>query len=270
MNINRGRFLAMKRHIILVLSVVSAAVAASVGAGMFDTVVSQTNYFPANGVATWCYSAGAWVGCSGTGGGGGTVTITGTPANGQIAQWTSATSIQGDPLGTGLIISSGTLTTQFPVEAAKVASYQVAAGDMGYTIPFNGSSLALTIPASGFGTTILGAGQTFCAANIASTPVTITNSSGGTMYPAFVSIPPFGGTICFQGDGTSIYAWPTVTLAPFSNPFALTDGSSIAVDGSKSDNFTLTLTASGHTLANPTNTFPGQWLSFVISQDGTG
>ena len=172
-------------------------------------------------------------------------------------------------LGSGLSISGGTATTTFPVETAKTSSYQLAAGDMGYTIPFNGSSLTLTIPASGYGTTIFGAGQTACLQNIASTEVSITNSSGGTMYPTFTAIPP-GQSLCLQGDGTNIYGLMTVALAPYSKQVTLTDASTITVDGSKSNNFVVTLTASGHTLGNPTNTQVGQWLSFQINQDGTG
>jgi hypothetical protein len=53
---------------------------------------------------------------------------------------------------------------------------------------------------------------------------------------------------------------------------ALTDASTIAVDASKSNCFTVTLTASGHTLGFPSSAAPvsGQELVYVITQDGTG
>ncbi len=52
-------------------------------------------------------------------------------------------------------------------------------------------------------------------------------------------------------------------------PFGLTDGASIAVNAFLSNNFTVTL-GGNRTLANPTNTTAGQWLDFVITQDGSG
>jgi hypothetical protein len=50
----------------------------------------------------------------------------------------------------------------------------------------------------------------------------------------------------------------------------LTDGATISVDAAKGHNFRVTLTASGHTLANPTGAYDGQHLTFEIVQDGTG
>jgi hypothetical protein len=50
---------------------------------------------------------------------------------------------------------------------------------------------------------------------------------------------------------------------------ALTDGATIAVDASLSNNFRVTL-AGNRTLANPTNLTDGMVLNFRIKQDGTG
>ncbi|MBT2326136.1 hypothetical protein J7E62_27790 [Variovorax paradoxus] len=52
-------------------------------------------------------------------------------------------------------------------------------------------------------------------------------------------------------------------------PSALTDGASIAVDASLSNNFSVTL-GGNRTLANPTNLTAGMVLNFTIDQDGTG
>ncbi len=53
-------------------------------------------------------------------------------------------------------------------------------------------------------------------------------------------------------------------------PFALTDGTTIALDASKSNFFTVTLAGQPRTLSNPTNANPGQAIMIRISQDGTG
>jgi hypothetical protein len=55
-------------------------------------------------------------------------------------------------------------------------------------------------------------------------------------------------------------------------PLVLTDGSSITVApyGQRSTTFTLTITGASHTLQNPSPLVAGQFLTFVITQDGTG
>jgi hypothetical protein len=59
------------------------------------------------------------------------------------------------------------------------------------------------------------------------------------------------------------------TKAQRGTPVALTDGSSVAVDLSLGNNFTLTL-AGNRTLAAPTNVTAGQSGVIVVTQDGTG
>jgi len=54
-----------------------------------------------------------------------------------------------------------------------------------------------------------------------------------------------------------------------SNIYALTDASSISVDMSQGNNFSVTL-GGNRTLANPTNMTVGQSGVFYITQDGTG
>jgi hypothetical protein len=50
---------------------------------------------------------------------------------------------------------------------------------------------------------------------------------------------------------------------------ALTDGATISVDASLSNNFSVTL-GGNRTLANPTNLTSGMVLNFFIDQDATG
>jgi hypothetical protein len=51
---------------------------------------------------------------------------------------------------------------------------------------------------------------------------------------------------------------------------SLTDGATIATDASLGNRFTVTLTATGHVLGNPTSAVDGQPFFFRIKQDGTG
>jgi hypothetical protein len=52
-------------------------------------------------------------------------------------------------------------------------------------------------------------------------------------------------------------------------PFALTSGTTVAIDASKSNNFTLTM-AGACKLSNPTNLTEGMVLNFAVDQDATG
>ncbi len=61
----------------------------------------------------------------------------------------------------------------------------------------------------------------------------------------------------------------TFTGAQTVTAVALTDGATISVDASLSNNFTITL-AGNRTLANPTNLRNGGVYTFVIVQDATG
>ena len=135
-------------------------------------------------------------------GGGGSLTVTdGTHSIG------STTTIT---MGAGLIVGgtspSATLNPSAPVETAQTSGFSVASTDMGKTTPVNISGGGtITLPSSGAFTTVFGSGQTWCAVNIGATADTITNSTGGTMNPTVTSLQP-NDTICFQSDGTALYA----------------------------------------------------------------
>ena len=53
----------MKRYCILVVSAFGLGIVVSLGGNAIRSAAAQTGLFPVNGVATWCYSAGAWTGC---------------------------------------------------------------------------------------------------------------------------------------------------------------------------------------------------------------
>ena len=63
----------------------------------------------------------------------------------------------------------------------------------------------------------------------------------------------------------------TVTTAKsIKTPVVLTDAGTVAVDASLANYFRLTLTASGHTLGNPTNLTDGQMILFELIQSAGG
>ena len=73
---------------------------------------------------------------------------------------------------------------------------------------------------------------------------------------------------------SSIFAYLRATLGVWTKnqsvtPFALTSGTTVAIDASKSNNFTLTMGAACK-LSNPTNLTTGMVLNFAIDQDATG
>jgi len=71
-----------------------------------------------------------------------------------------------------------------------------------------------------------------------------------------------------------LFAYLRTTLGVWSKnqsvtPFALTSGTTVAIDASKSNNFKLTMGAACK-LSNPTNLTEGMVLNFAIDQDATG
>lgn len=154
-------------------------------------------------------SGGAWTAgaCSGSASSvtPGTTTVVGATAPCIIDNSTGTTMGCG-ALGANLALNSGTFNITQPVEAAQTVSFSVAAGDMGKTTPVNISGGGtITLSSSGAFSTVFGAGQVWIAENIGATADTITNSTGGTMFPAVATLQP-GETLTLQSDGTALYA----------------------------------------------------------------
>lgn len=157
--------------------------------------------FPGS-AATLTYRSGSFTNgdCMQASGTAGAIADSGAACGGQWTAGAVAT------LGANLAIASTTINTTYPVETAQTSGFSFAATDMGKTIPVNiGGGGTITVPATGFGSTIFGAGQVACVQNIGATADTITNSSGATMYPTIATL-DVGSTLCFQGDGTNFYA----------------------------------------------------------------
>lgn len=92
---------------------------------------------------------------------------------------------------------------------------------------------------------------------------------GGLCFLLGITVLAVAQTTGLRPDQFVAMAW-TWTKSQAVTPVALTDGSSVAVDASLSNSFTLTVTGNSHTLANPTNVKTGQAFQFSILQDGSG
>lgn len=74
----------------------------------------------------------------------------------------------------------------------------------------------------------------------------------------------------FDADTAKTDTAQTFTKAQRGTITTLTDGATITPDFSASNNFEVTIAATGRTLANPTNITAGQSGVIVIKQDGSG
>lgn len=161
----------------------------------------------------------------------GTALIQGTPSAGQLTDWFDATHVQGITTGTGVLTALG-----------------INIGSAGAFITFNGaagtpSSLVLTnatgLPIGGI--TGLGTGvATALAANTASAA----NVKTGTSTTNLVTPAALSGSAAAQ---------------------TLTDGATINWNMASGYNAKITLTASGHTFAAPTNVIEG--LTYTLQLD---
>ena len=80
-----------------------------------------------------------------------------------------------------------------------------------------------------------------------------------------------GSTVqAYDADTAKTDVAQTYTAAQRGTITTLTDGATITPDFAASNNFQLTLTDTGRTLANPTNVTAGQSGVIAINQDGTG
>jgi hypothetical protein len=127
----------------------------------------------------------------------------------------------------------------------------------------NATGLPISTGVSGLGTGIATFLATPSSANLASA-VTDETGSGALVFGTSPTIsgPTVSGTATFSG-----------TMSATGNAYmaidALTDASTIAVDMSVGNNFSVTL-GGNRTLGNPTNLTAGQSGVIFITQDGTG
>ena len=115
--------------------------------------------------------------------------------------------------------------------------------------------------------------QTLTVDNLVSTDAATVNFTGTLQNGGsdVVVDSDIGSTVqAFDADTAKTDTAQTFTAAQRGTITTLTDGVTITPDFSVSNNFELTLTDVGRTLANPTNITAGQSGVIVINQDGTG
>lgn len=127
---------------------------------------------------------------------------------------TGSTNGIGRPDSKTTVVNTGIFSVTNSVQAPRTSAITFVAADMGTLIPANSGASSITIPSSGFASTVFGVGQTACVENNTAGAISITNSSGASLFPAYTSL-QIGETLCINGDGTNAYA--TVTKAPISN-----------------------------------------------------
>ncbi len=151
--------------------------------------------------------------------------------------------------GSYLPLSGGTMSGAITLSGTQLGTYTLGG------TPTLGASLAV-------GTTAThGIGDTTHVLTAVSTAKVIggsSNTSGHTVPNAADS------TLCI------LAAQQDFTKDQGSQDYALTDGSTVAVDCSNSNAFTLLLTGSGHTMGNPTNCRGGHTYQFFTKQASGG
>jgi hypothetical protein len=92
----------------------------------------------------------------------------------------------------------------------------------------------------------------------------------GTLFGKTLNVNPANAAGLLAALGGAPLAGGQFTGATVPAVVTLTFGASIALDASKGNTFTVTLTSSAGTLANPTHPADGQEIKVRIIQDGTG
>ncbi len=166
----------------------------------------------------------------------------------------------GNGTSVGLNVGSGKTLT---VAGTLTVTGSAALGTPASVTLTNATGLPISTGVSGLGSGIATFLATPSSANLASA-VTDETGTGALVFASSPSIasPSVSGTAAFSG-----------TMSATGNAYmaidALTDASTIAVDMSVGNNFSVTL-GGNRTLGNPTNLTAGQSGVIFITQDGTG
>ena len=166
----------------------------------------------------------------------------------------------GNGTSVGLNVGSGKTLT---VAGTLTVTGSAALGTPSSVTLTNATGLPISTGVSGLGSGIATFLATPSSANLAAA-VTNETGSGALVFGTSPSIasPCVSGTAAFSGTMSS-------TGNAYMEIDALTDASTIAVDMSVGNNFSVTL-GGNRTLGNPTNLTAGQSGVIFITQDGTG
>lgn len=198
------------------------------------------------------------------------------------------------PNVTGNLVSTGDTGT---VTSTMIADATIANADISSTAEIAVSKLANGTARQLLQTDSAGSGVEFTSNVDIPGTLDVTGVATFDSTSTFVGNATFNGSIIFEGstadanettltvadptadrtvtlpDATTTVAGLAVaqsfTKAQRGTPVALTDASTIAIDLSLGNNFSVTL-AGNRTLGDPTNVTPGQSGVIVVTQDGTG
>lgn len=209
-------------------------------------------------------SAGVLSSNCGTPAGGGNVSNSGTPTNGQLAQWTNATTIQGITLGTGVVTF---LETSSPANfnSMMTGPVQLATGGTGAAltasagaIAYSNSSTLALLASTAYSVLITGATNPQYATPTANGQCFMSAASNyATTVPSFQSCPSGGG----GADSPAVHSVSFSATPTFTG----TSGTLGTIDTFVLGQLSASVT--GITLSTVTN---GQLIPFDFQQAATG
>src|ERR1700677_3610406 len=94
----------------------------------------------------------------------------------------------GRPDSVTTVANTGVFSVTDSVQAARTSNITFVSGDMGTLIPANGGVSSIIISATGFTSSVFKAGQTACVEDNSTNPITVTNSTGASMFPAYTAL----------------------------------------------------------------------------------